>query len=224
MIDETCSRRDHPPMPEIGEQVGEALETAEGEGGGGHGQQPVRKLNSIVAASVAVSATILAIGNVKAGNVVQAMSNTQVEIVDTRAFYQAKSTKQSLVEASEEQITLQRDSTPTITAEQRAHYDKAIEGYKSRAARYEKEKGDLQAKADSLQKQYDALNVKDDQFDIAEAMISVGIALFGITALTQKRWMMFFAFGFAGFGALVSFAGFFGWNVRPEWLVKIIGV
>jgi hypothetical protein len=212
-------------MPEIGEQVGEVLESAaEGDDNddekGGH----AKKFNSIVAASVAVSATILAIGNVKAGNVVQAMSVTQMEIVDTWAFYQAKSTKQSLVEASEEQLTLQRDSSSAVTAEERAKYDKAIEAYKSRGARYEKEKSDLQAKVDSLQKQYDALNVKDDQFDIAEALISVGIALFGITALTQKRWLIFVAFAFAGFGAIVSFAGFFGWNVRPEWLVKVVGV
>jgi hypothetical protein len=76
----------------------------------------------------------------------------------------------------------------------------------------------------SLQKEYDELNVKDDQFDIAEALISVGIALYGITALTQKRWMIFVAMAFAGFGVIVSMAGFFGWNLRPEWLVKIVGV
>jgi hypothetical protein len=201
-------------MPEIDEHVSEALE----------GGEPKSKFNSIIAASVAVSATILAIGNVKAGNVVQAMSKDQVEIVDTWAFYQAKSTKQSLAEASLEQLTLQRDSLGAGAGEQSEHYAKVLESYKAKVARYDKEKEELQAKVAELQKDYDALNVKDDQFDIAEALISVGIALFGITALTQKRWMIFVAAVFAGFGVLVSLSGFLGWNIRPEWLVKIIGV
>jgi len=37
---------------------------------------------------------------------------------------------------------------------------------------------------------YDRLNVHDDQFDMAEALMSIGIALFGVTALTQKRALL----------------------------------
>lgn len=35
----------------------------------------------------------------------------------------------------------------------------------------------------------DAMNVHDDPFDLAEACLSVGIALAGVTALTRKRWL-----------------------------------
>lgn len=206
-------------VPEIDEKVSEALETA----ADGAESEKKSKLNSLVAALVAVSATFLAIGNVKAGNVVQAMDKAQVEMVDTWAFFQAKSTKQSLAEAAIEQLTLQKD-TGQIAPEQRAAFDKAIEGYKAKVARYDKEKSELQGKVDELQKQYDALNVKDDQFDISEALLSVGIALFGITALTQKRWMLFVAIGFAAFGFVIGMAGFVGWSYRPEWLAKIVGV
>jgi hypothetical protein len=94
---------------------------------------------------------------------------------------------------------------------------------KEKVARYDKEKEELKGKADELQKEYDRLNVKDDQFDISEALLSVGIALFGITALTQKRWMLFVAFAFGGFGMIVGLAGFFGWNLRPEWIAKLLG-
>jgi hypothetical protein len=196
-------------MSELEERINEAIE----EGGRS-------KLTTQAGALVAVSATFLAIGNVKAGNVVQAMGKTQVEIVDTWAFFQAKSTKQSLVEASIDQVTLERDLQPV---EQRARFDGLLEGYRAKVERYEKEKGELQAKVESLQKEYDALNVKDDQFDISEALLSIGIALFGITVLTQKRWMLFLALGLAGFGMAVGLAGFLGWNLRPEWLARIIG-
>jgi hypothetical protein len=209
-------------MPEIDEKVSEALESTEGEGP--EEERGPKKFNSIIAAAVAVSATILAVGNVKAGNVDQAMAKSQIDVVDEWGYYQAKSTKQALAEASLEQLTLQRDGTPNLTADQQAQYAKAIASYKARVDRYEKEKAEITAKVEALEKRYDELNVKDDQFDIAEALISVGIALFGITALTQRRWMIFVALAFAGFGAIVSMAGFIGWNLRPEWLVKVIGV
>lgn len=205
------------------EKVGEAVEAAEGGGDEGKGDDASKsKLNTIVATAVAIAATFMALCNVKAGNVVQAMNKTQVEIVDTWSFFQAKSTKQSLAESALDQLTVQRE-VGSLTPEQQAVLDKQIATYKEKAARYDKEKNDLKTKVDALSKEYDRLNVKDDQFDISEALLSVGIALLGITALTQKRWMLFVAGGFAAFGLSVGLAGFFDWNLRPEWLAKILG-
>jgi predicted RNase H-like nuclease (RuvC/YqgF family) len=203
-------------MPEISEQVSEALEHAEEE------KEQRSKLNSIVAASVAVVATFMAVCNVKAGNVVQAMGKTQIEVIDTWSFFQAKSTKQSLAEAAIDQLTIQRE-TSHLTEDQNAKLDKRLESYREKVARYDTEKNDLKTKVDALEKEYERLNVKDDQFDISESLLSVGIALLGITALTQKRRLLFVAMGFAAFGLLVGLAGFFGWNLRPEWLAKIVG-
>ena len=209
-------------MPEISEQVSEALEHAEGHGDHGSSEKKKSNLNSIVAASVAVAATFMAVGNVKAGNVVQAMGKVQIEIVDTWSFFQAKSTKQSLAEAALEQLTLQKE-TAQLTPTQTEQVGKQLESYREKVARYEKEKNELKSKVEQLEKSYEALNVKDDQFDISESLLSVGIAMFGITALTQKRALIFVAAGFAIFGVIMSLAGFLGWNIRPEWLAKIIG-
>lgn len=217
-------------MPEISDQVNEALERAEendddkGEKGekGEKEKEERSKLNSIVAASVAVVATFMAVCNVKAGNVVQAMGKTQIDIIDTWSFYQAKSTKQSLAEAAVDQLTVQRE-TSQLSAEMNANLDKRLQSYRAKVDRYETEKGELKTKVDGLEKEYERLNVKDDQFDISESLLSVGIALFGITALTQKRRLLFVAMGFAGFGLVVGLAGFFGWNLRPQWLANLVG-
>jgi hypothetical protein len=168
---------------EIGEQISEAIEHGEGEDGD---DKKKSKLNTFVAASVAIAATVMAVGNVKAGNVVQEMGKVQIEIVDTWSFFQAKSTKQSLAEAALEQLTLQRDASH-LEGAQAATVEKQLAGYQAKIARYEKEKDELKAKVGDLEKRYEQLNVKDDQFDISESLLSVGIALFGITALTQKR-------------------------------------
>ena len=87
----------------------------------------------------------------------------------------------------------------------------------------ETEKNELKAKVDVMEKEYERLNVKDDQFDISESLGSVGIALLGITALTQKRRLLYVALLLAGFGLLIGLSGFLGWNIRPEWLAKVIG-
>ena len=207
-------------MPEISETIGEAIENAGGEEHEEKEKKPASKLNTIVAAAVAVAATFMAVSNVKGGNVDQAMAKTQVEIVDTWSFFQAKSTKQSLAEAALDQLTLERTR---VAPEQQANVDKEIATYRAKVEKYEKEKGDLQQKVEKLQKDYDRLNMKDDQFDISEALLSVAIALFGVTALTQKRWMIFVAFAFALFGFVVGLAGFVGWNLRPQWLAEILG-
>ena len=211
-------------MPEISDQVSEALEHAEGgdQKGGDREKEERSKLNSVVAASVAIVATFMAVCNVKAGNVVQAMGKTQIDVIDTWSFFQAKSTKQSLAEAAVDQLTIQRE-TSHLSDEQGAKLDKRLASYRDKVARYDAEKSELKTKVDGLEKEYERLNVKDDQFDISESLLSVGIALFGITALTQKRRLLFVAMGFAGFGLLVGLAGFFGWNLRPEWLAKIVG-
>ncbi len=209
-------------MPEISEQVSEALERAEGGDHEGDEKEERSKLNSIVATSVAVVATFMAVCNVKAGNVVQAMGKSQIDVVDTWSFYQAKSTKQTLAEAAIDQLTIQRE-TSQLTPEQAVNLDKRLESYREKVARYDTEKNDLKKKVDDLEKEYERLNVKDDQFDISESLLSVAIALLGITALTQKRKLLFVAMGFAAFGLVIGLSGFFGWNLRPEWLAKIIG-
>lgn len=199
-------------MGELDEKLNEAIEKAR-----------ESKLNALIAALVAVAATFLALCNVKAGNVVQAMGKIQVEIVDSWSYFQAKSTKQSLAEAAVDQLTVQREIAH-LTPEQSASLDKQLSGYHERIARYEREKNELKAKVEGLEQEYERLNVKDDQFDISEALLSIGIALFGITALTQKRWMLYMALGFAGFGVVVGISGFAGWNLRPEWLAQLVGV
>lgn len=199
-------------MSEISETVGEAVEKAR-----------ESRLHSIVAVLVAVSATFLSICNVKGGNVVQGMAKAQVASNNAWSYFQSKSTKETIAEGIANQLAIQRDATPSITAEARKVLDDKITFYLGEVKRYDKEKGEIKAKAEGFEKEYDRLSVKDDQFDIAEACLTVGIALFGITALTQKRWLLGLALAFAGFGVTVGLAGFVGWDVRPEWIAKLLG-
>ena len=199
-------------MGEIDEKISDALEKAR-----------ESRLNTAIAAFVALTATFMALNNVKDGNIVQAMQQAQANGVDAWAYYQAKGTKQNLATSSREQIELMRDATPNASPEVKALFDKRIAEYAALEKKYEAEKEEIRHQAEGFQKQYDALNVHDDQFDMADAILSVSIALFGVTALTRKRWLLGVAIVFASFGMILGLAGFLGWNLHPDWLARLLG-
>jgi DNA repair ATPase RecN len=196
-------------VSELSDAVNETLERA-----------AESRLQSIVALFVAIAATFMAVCNVKDGNIVQAMSQAQTNAVDQWSYYQAKGTKENLAEAMLDQLTLQRD----LVTDPRhvALIDQKIASYRAQIKKYADEKDAIRKKAEDLQKQYDALNVHDDQFDMSEACLSVSLALFGITALTKKRWLFGLAAIFMFFGVLFGLAGFCGLSLHPDFLARVL--
>jgi hypothetical protein len=181
-------------------------------------------LHTMVAILVALAATFLAVCNVKDGNIVQAMAQAQANSVDAWSYYQAKSTKQHMAESLVDQLNVQREvGGAALTAEARALLDRKIADYSSRAKQYDTEKAEIKRTAEDYQKTYDRLNIHDDQFDMAEACLSVSIALFGITALTRKRWLFAVGFVLAAFGVALGISGFLGWSLHPNILAKLLG-
>jgi len=112
---------------------------------------------------------------------------------------------------------------PGLGPQALALIERKIAEYEGNARRYAAEKEDIKQQAKAFEQEYDRLNVHDDQFDMAEASMSVAIALFGVTALTRKRWLLGVASVLASFGALLGLAGFFGWRFRPDFLARLLG-
>ena len=181
------------------------------------------RLNSFVAVFVAVVATFMALCNVKDGNVVQAMQQVQAKAVDQWAYYQSKSTKQHIAENSAEMLRAQLEFNPALRGEQREAVEKRIAAQEAAARKYEQEKEEIRKEAEQAAKDYDAFNVHDDQFDLAEACLSVAIALAGVTALTKKRWLFGVALGFASLGTLYGLAGFLHWRLHSDLMAKLLG-
>ena len=180
------------------------------------------RLNTIVALAVLLSATFLAICNVKDGNIVQGMQQAQANAVDAWSYYQAKSTKLHFAEGMVDQIAIERDTLPGLTDEGRAKLDKKIAEYTAQTKQFERDKERIKESAEEYQKEYDRLNFRDDQFDMCEASLSIALAVFGVTALTQKRWLLAVAVAFAVFGTLLGVCGFLGYNFHPSVLAKLL--
>lgn len=196
-------------MSEISDQLNEAVEKAR-----------ESKLNTIVAVCVAIIATFMSLCSVKAGNIVQQMSGAQSAAVDQWSYYQAKSTKENIAQAAADQLTVERDVSQVPDA--KAKFDEAIKRQNEAVARYAKEKADIKKQAEGYQAQWNALDVHNDQFDMSEATLSVAIALLGVTALTQKRWMLGVAGVFGLFGMFMGICGFAGLAFHPNWLANFL--
>jgi hypothetical protein len=192
-------------MPELGEMMSEAVERA-GES----------RLNSTIALLVALAATFVALAGVKDRNLTLGMMKAQTKAVDTWNYYQAKSMKQNLAEATLDEL---HAVSPTSSAGD-TQADKRFEDYRGKIARYEREKEEVKKEAEGYEHQYEALNVRHDQFDLSDGAMSVAIALLGVTALTRKRWLLGVAAVFLAVGVLFGVAGFLNWNLHADALTS----
>jgi hypothetical protein len=177
------------------------------------------RLNALVAVTVAVLATFMGICKVKDDNIVQAMQQAQADKIDHWSYYQARNLRQEVAEATLTQLTLARAGA---AAPQALAYDTAIARYQALAADQNQKKAELKAQAEQDQATYDALNFRDDQFDLSDALIAIAIAMLAVTALTGQ-WLLYgVALVPTLCGLVMGVAGLAGWALHPDGLVKLL--
>jgi hypothetical protein len=199
-------------MSDIADTINEAVEKAK-----------ESRLNSFIAVTVTVSATFLALCSVKGSNIGQSMAQAQANAVDAWAHYQSDSIRQHIAERMSVRMQVFRDSDAHIPIEARAIYETKIIDYIAKATLLDDDDGKTMKKAQDFEKLYEALGVHDDQMDAAEAGLSIAIVLFGLTALTQRRWILVFAAAFTVFGFVMGMAGFVGSDLRVEAVSRLLG-
>jgi hypothetical protein len=89
--------------------------------------------------------------------------------------------------------------------------------------KYEARSNDTRAKAESMEKEYDRLNFRDDQFDMSEAFLLIVTAVFAVAALVDSFRLLHLAWASGGLGFFFEIAGFSGLGLRPEWLAQFLG-
>ena len=175
------------------------------------------RLNSLVAITVALLASFMAITKVKDDNIVQAMQQAKVNAVDTWGEYQAKKIKHHLAELGINQLLALELSASTNAAPQLA---KMRQRYQSEIERYQGEEKTLMDKARGFEKEYDTLNFRDDQFDLSDAALSVALGVLAVAALANRRWLLVLAWCFGAFGLVMGLAGLLQLKLHPDWLVR----
>jgi ribosomal protein S13 len=185
----------------------------------GPAQKAHARLNAAVAITVALLATFMGICKVKDDNICQAMQQAQADKIDHWSFYQARNIRQEVAEATIVQLRLQQAALP---APAQAAASAAIAKYEALARDQAQKKDEVRRQAEADQKAYDALNYRDDQFDLSDALLAIAIALLAVASLTQLRWLYLLALVPSGFGVLMGLAGLAGWRLHPDALSSLL--
>lgn len=197
------------------------METVEGlqEDAGAAKDRAIAHLNAWVAITVALLATFMAVCKIKDDNICQAMQQAQASRIDDWGYYQARNLREEVARATLDQLVLAAAGSPPS---QQAAYAKSIAFYDSLAKEQDAKKKLVMTKAQDDEKTYDALNYRDDQFDLSDALIAIAISMLAMTALTHKRWLYFIALFPTGFGVFMGLAGLLGWHVHPDSLSGLL--
>ena len=178
-----------------------------------------KRLNAAVAVTIAILATFMGLCKVKDDNIVQGMQQAQADKLDHWAFYQARNVRQEVAEATVAQLELARLTQPATTI---AAYDAAIAKYRALALDQASKKEELQLQALQDQKNYDALNFRDDQFDLSDAMLAIAIAMLAVTALTELWPLYWAALLPTFFGVIMGVAGLAGLPIHPDAIIRLL--
>ncbi|SDO73699.1 protein of unknown function [Rhodoferax sp. OV413] len=179
-----------------------------------------RWLNPAVAITVALLATFLGICKVKDDNIVQAMQQAQADKLDHWQFYQARNVREEIANATLAQLRLQ--AMAVVAPVQQAAYQEQIGSYTALAQKEGQKKAELKTQAEQDQASYDALNFRDDQFDLCDALIAIAISMLAVASLTQLPALYMLSLVPAGFGVLMGVSGLVGLGIHPDALIKLL--
>jgi hypothetical protein len=177
------------------------------------------RLSTWVAITVALLATFLGVCKVKDDNIVQAMQQAQADKLDHWNFYQARNIRQEVASATITQLKLAAAGAATA---QQASYGEAIASFERVVADQAQKKEELRLQAERDQQTYDALNFRDDQFDLCDALIALAISLLALTALTHKPWLYWLALVPTTGGFVMGLAGLLGWRLHFDTLARLL--
>lgn len=177
-----------------------------------------KRLNRLVAITVVIFSICTGLGNIKDGNIVQAMQQAKADAVDRWGEYQATRTKLHIAETTHDELLVIAASNPAAKAAAGAPLSRLeadIRKYRAQTPR-------LAAEARGFENRYDAINVHDDQFDASEALIATAISVAAVAALTESGWLLAAAWISGAFGIFLEICGFAQLPFHPALLSSFL--
>jgi hypothetical protein len=196
-----------------------AIDAGAGESAAEREKRKDKLLNNLVAITVVLLTVFMAITKTKDDNINQAMTKAKADAVDAWAEYQFARVKLHVDENGLNQLRLLESAgqvSKELTAKQAAEYEADIKKYEGRSK-------ETRAKAEKLEAEYDQLNFRDDQFDMSDVFLSIGVGVSAVAALVDSFPLLYFAWASGALGIFFGTAGFMGLSFRPEWLAQLLG-
>lgn len=177
------------------------------------------KLNTWVAITVALLASFMGICKIKDDNIVQAMQMAQADKIDHWAWYQSLHTREDMMANELERLALMQTSAPQESVDA---FKKQMAATQEKLDKIIAHKEEMKKNAEEDQKNYDALNFRDDQFDLGDAMVAIAISLLALTSLVQKRWLYGLALLPSLGGFVMGMAGLCGLPLHPDFVIRLL--
>ena len=162
-----------------------------------------------VALATAIIAVAMAFSSLGGSNSTKEMLLAQQQASDQWAFYQAKVIREHLYRTQAEQAKVALVAQwKTLAPEAR----KALEGMQAKfdaeAARYAKEKKEIEPEAKRLEALRDVAAVRDQNFDYAGVLFQIAIVLGSIAIISESRTTVVACLVFGAGAVLLAANGF----------------
>ena len=162
-----------------------------------------------VALVTAIIAVVMAFSSLGGSNSTKEMLLAQQQASDQWAFYQAKVIREHLYRTQAEQakvvLLAQGKSLPP---EARKALTEMQAKFEAEAARYAKEKKEIEPEARKLEAQRDVAAARDQNFDYAGVLFQIAIVLGSIAILSESRPILVACLVFGVLAALLGANGF----------------
>lgn len=152
-----------------------------------------------VAFTMAVLAVLVAITTVLGHRTHTEAVLTQNKATDQWNFYQAHK-----IRSNDTELTADLLSVITIADQHAA--DKLAKAYADHQQKWTADLKDAQDKAESLETQVENAEARANRFDLAEALLEIGLVITSVTLLTRSRiyWYLGIVFSVAGIASAAS--------------------
>jgi Domain of unknown function (DUF4337) len=152
-----------------------------------------------VAFTMAVLAVLVAITTVLGHRTHTEAILTQNQATDQWNFYQAHKIRSSDTE-------LIADLLGVVTIADQHAADKLAKSYADHQAKWAQDLKDAEDKANALEARVQEAEARASRFDLAEALLEIGLVITSVTLLTRSRiyWYLGIVFSVAGVASVVS--------------------
>ena len=160
-----------------------------------------------VALFVAVYAVVMAVTALGGSNAGKDMVMAQQKATNQWGYYQAKVVRENMYLLEAEKLELATRGA-ALPAEDRKRLDAARAKYQAKADEYKREKEEIRAAAEELEKERDVAARRDPYFDYAEVLLQISIVLASVAMLSGKKWAFYASLAVAGIGLVLCANGY----------------
>ena len=153
-----------------------------------------------VAFTMSVLAVLVAISTVLGHRTHTEAVLRQNQATDQWNYYQAHKIRSNDTE-------LASDLLGAVTVANPAAAEKIRKAYANHQAKWANDLKEEQSKAEALEKRVDSAERRAARFDLAEAMLEIGLVISSVTLLTQSRAYWYFGIAFALAGVVSAVSG-----------------